>query len=276
MPESKKSNPFEAVDPEIIAYMNSCTILYLKNVIIQIITQYPEMTDTVKELLVNAKANRGNDRVNDLLAAANFPCYPEHSRLSDFDPACLSETEQIKYKDISALSFLHDPKKPNVLLHGLADQGREKIAIGLGDACCRAKLSASFISYDDFVEIIRTHGLISGPNKAYNELKKKNCLIIDNFAGKTVYDEEILDGMAHFIKSRADAHRESYIQHKYNPKMPFVPCCTIVTSSFEPADWTKYMKQDDAKTYNIARFLCDNYAVSLHVDENNAPPTNVD
>ena len=256
--------------------MKSCTTPYLRSVIIHIITQYPEMADPVKELLVNAKGNCGNDRVNKLLAEANFPCHPEHSRLSDFDPACLSETEQIKYKDISALSFLHDPKKPNVLLHGLADQGREKIAIGLGDACCRAKLSASFILYDDFVEIIRTHGLISGPNKAYNELKKKNCLIIDNFAGKTVYDEEILDGMAHFIKSRADAHRESYIQHKHNPKMPFVPCCTIVTSSFEPADWTKYMKQDDAKTYNIARFLCDNYAVSLHVDENNAPPTNAE
>ena len=251
MPESEVMNPFEAVDPEIIASMKSCTIPYLRNVIIQIITQYPEMVDPVKEILVNAKGNRGNDRVNKLLADANFPCYPEHSRLSDFDPACLSETEQIKYKDISALSFLHDPKKPNVLLHGLADQGREKIAIGLGDACCRAKLSASFILYDDFVKIIRTHGLISGPNKAYNELKKKNCLIIDNFAGKTVYDEEILDGMAHFIKSRADAHRESYIQHKHNPKMPFVPCCTIVTSSFEPADWTNYMKQDDKKTYNI-------------------------
>lgn len=92
--------------------MKSCTIPYLRNVIIQIITQYPEMTDTVKELLVNAKANRGNDRVNNLLAAANFPCYPEHSRLSDFDPACLSETEQIKYKDIAELSFLNDFKSP--------------------------------------------------------------------------------------------------------------------------------------------------------------------
>ena len=276
MPESEVMNPFEAVDPEIIDSMKSCTTPYLRSVIIQIITQYPEMADPVKELLVNAKGNCGNDRVNKLLAEANFPCYPEHSRLSDFDPACLSETEQIKYKDISELSFLHNPTKPNVLLHGLADQGREKIAIGLGDACCRAKLSASFILYDDFVKIIRTHGLISGPNKAYNELKKKNCLIIDNFAGKTVYDEEILDEMAQFIKSRADAHRESFIQHKHNPEMPFVPCCTIVTSSFEPADWTSYMKQDDAKTYNIARFLCDNYAVSLHVDENNAPPTNVD
>lgn len=276
MPKSKKSNPFEAVDPEIIASMKSCTIPYLRNVIIQIITQYPEMTDTVKELLVNAKANRGNDRVNDLLAAANFPCYPEHSRLSDFDPACLSETEQIKYKDIAELSFLNDFKRPNVLLHGLAGQGREKIAIGLGDACCRAKLRAYFISYDNFIKIIRTHGVISGSNKAYNELMKKNCLIIDNFAEKTVYDEELLDEMAQFIKSRADAHRESYVQHKHNPKMPFVPCCTIVTSSFEPVDWTNYMKQDDKKTYNIARFFCDSYATSFHVDGNNAPPTNAD
>ena len=247
MPESEVMNPFEAVDPEIIASMKSCTIPYLRNVIIQIITQYPEMTDTVKELLVNAKANRGNDRVNDLLAAANFPCYPEHSRLSDFDPACLSETEQIKYKDIAELSFLNDFKRPNVLLHGLAGQGREKIAIGLGDAFCRAKLRAYFISYDNFIKIIRTHGVISGSNKAYNELMKKNCLIIDNFAEKTVYDEELLDEMAQFIKSRADAHRESYVQHKHNPKIPFVPCCTIVTSSFEPVDWTNYMKQDDKK-----------------------------
>ena len=111
MPESKKSNPFEAVDPEIIDSMKSCTTPYLRSVIIQIITQYPEMADPVKELLVNAKGNCGNDRVNKLLAEANFPCYPEHSRLSDFDSACLSETEQIKYKDISELSFLHDPKK---------------------------------------------------------------------------------------------------------------------------------------------------------------------
>ena len=276
MPESEVMNPFEAVDPEIIASMKSCTIPYLRNVIIQIITQYPEMTDTVKELLVNAKGNCGNDRVNDLLAAANFPCYPEHSRLSDFDPACLSETEQIKYKDIAELSFLNDFKRPNVLLHGLAGQGREKIAIGLGDAFCRAKLRAYFISYDNFIKIIRTHGVISGSNKAYNELMKKNCLIIDNFAEKTVYDEELLDEMAQFIKSRADAHRESYVQHKHNPKIPFVPCCTIVTSSFEPVDWTNYMKQDDKKTYNIARFFCDSYATSFHVDENNSPPTNAE
>ena len=271
MPKSKKLNPFEAVDPEIIDSMKSCTTPYLRSVIIQIITQYPEMADPVKELLVNAKGNCGNDRVNKLLAEANFPCHPEHSRLSDFDSACLSETEQIKYKDISELGFLRDPKKPNVFLHGLAGQGREKIAIGLGDAFCRAKLRAYFISYDNFIKIIRTHGVISGSNNAYNELMKKNCLIIDNFAEKTVYDEELLDEMAQFIKSRADAHRESYIQHKHNPQTPFVPCCTIVTSSFEPADWTNYMKQDDKKTYNIARFFCDNYAVSLHVDENNTP-----
>ena len=168
-------------------------------------------------------------------------------------------------------SFLNDFKRPNVLLRGLADQGREKIAIGVGDAFCRAKLRSYFISYDNFIKIIRTHGVISGSNKAYNELMKKNCLIIDNFAEKTVYDEELLDEMAQFIQSRADAHRESYIQHKHNPQTPFVPCCTIVTSSFEPADWTNYMKQDDKKTYNIARFFCDNYAVSLHVDENNTP-----
>ena len=73
MPESEVMNPFEAVDPEIIDSMKSCTIPYLRSVIIQIITQYPEMADPVKELLVNAKGNRGNDRVNKLLAEDEEP-----------------------------------------------------------------------------------------------------------------------------------------------------------------------------------------------------------
>lgn len=131
MPKSEVMNPFEAVDPEIIDSMKSCTTPYLRSVIIQIITQYPEMADPVKELLVYAKENCGNDRVNKLLAEANFPCHPEHSRLSDFDPACLSETEQIKYKDISELSFLHDPKKPNVFYTGSLVRTVRKLPLDL-------------------------------------------------------------------------------------------------------------------------------------------------
>ena len=273
MPESEEMNPFEAVDPEIIASLNSCNRFYLKNVIIQIITQYPEVADTVKEFLVNASANQDNDKINKLLAAANFPCHPEHFRLSDFNPACLSETEQSTYKELSELSFLHNPQKPNVLLHGLADQGREKIAIGLGDACCRAKCRTLFLSYNNFVEIIRTHGLISVSNNAFNELKKASCLIIDNFAGKNVYDEEVLDEMTQLIKFRVDPHKESFVKHKSGSKNPPVPCCPIVTSSFDPVEWTKYMKQPDEKTYDLVRFFYNSYATHLHVDENNAPPT---
>ena len=132
------------------------------------------------------------------------------------------------------------------------------------------------LSYNDFVEIIRTHSLISGFNNAFNELKKASCLIIDNFAGKTVYDEEVLDEMAQLIKFRVDAHKESFVKHKGGSKTFPTPCCTIVTSSFEPVDWTKYMKQADEKTYNLIRFFYNSYAAHLHVDENNVPPTNAE
>lgn len=272
MPEPEVMNPFEIVDAEIIVSLNSCNRFYLKNVIIQIITQYPKMSDTVKDLLVDANTNQDNDKINKLLAEAGLPYHPEHFRLSDFNPACLSETEQSTYKELSELNFLHNPKKPNVLLYGLADRGREKIAIGLGDACCRAKYRTLFLSYNNFVEIIRTHGLISVSNNAYNELKKASCLIIDNFAGKTVYDEEVLDEMAQLIKFRVDAHKESFVRHKSGSKNSPVPCCTIVTSSFEPVEWTKYMKQPDEKTYDLVRFFYDSYATHLHVDEANVPP----
>lgn len=110
MPDSEDINPFESVGPEMIASLNSCNRFYFKNVILQMIIQHPELADTVKDLLANASTNQDNDKINKLLAAAHLLGYPKHYRLSDFNPACLSETEQSKYNDITNLSFLNNKK----------------------------------------------------------------------------------------------------------------------------------------------------------------------
>ena len=271
VPNSEDNNPFTSISPEIISSLNSCNQLYLRSVILQVLCQHPELTDVIQDLLSKACANQENDKVNKLLSDAHLPGYPEHHRLTDFNPACLSDADQSKYKELASLSFLNSESRPNVLLYGLADQGRDKIAIGLGDACCRAKRSVFFVSYSRFAEIMRTHGVSPSSNTAYNVMMKANCLIIDDFAGTRIYDEELLDGITQFIEARVKAHKESYIQHKHNSKKPFVPCCTIATSSFEPVDWVKYMDQNEKKTYALARFFYQSYATIIHVDETNIP-----
>ena len=141
MPNSEDNNPFTSIRPEIISSLNSCNQLYLRSVILQVLYQHPELTDVIQDLLSKACANQENDKVNKLLSDAHLPGYPEHHRLTDFNPACLSDADQSKYKELANLSFLNSENRPNVLLYGLADQGRDRIAIGLGDACCRAKRS---------------------------------------------------------------------------------------------------------------------------------------
>lgn len=267
-------NPFESVTPVMISYLNSCNQLYLKSVILQVILQHPELTESIQELLKKSCESQKNDKVNNLLSSAHLPGYPEHHRLSDFNSNCLSDNDQLKFNAISNLCFLNNENKPNVLLYGLADQGRDKIAIGLGDACCRAKQRVFYVSYTRFAEIIRTHGVIPNSNTAYSAMMKANCLIIDDFAGTKIYDEDLLDGITQFIEARAKAHKESYIQHKHNSKKPFIPCCTIATSSFEPVDWVKYMDQHEKKTYALARFFYQSYATILHVDETNLQSSN--
>ena len=91
MPKSEVMNPFEAVDPEIIDSIKSCTTPYLRSVIIQIITQYPGMADPVKELLVNAKGNCGNDRVHKSARVCHLhgENLPQYRRLSATSPAPL-------------------------------------------------------------------------------------------------------------------------------------------------------------------------------------------
>ena len=78
------------------------------------------------------------------------------------------------------------------MLYGLSDLGREKVAIGLGDACCRDEKEVFYITYNKFADIMRLHCGKPKPNKIYSSLLKSNCLIIDKFAEQTLYDESLL------------------------------------------------------------------------------------
>lgn len=89
-----------------------------------------------------------------------------------------------------------------MLLYGLSDLGREKLAIGLGDACCRDEKEVFYITYNKFADIMLLHCGKPKPNKIYSSLLKSNCLIIDKFAEQTLYDESLLGSMTQLIEER--------------------------------------------------------------------------
>lgn len=267
------TKPSEIFDSEIISTLNQCKIFYLKSIILKIVEDHPDLKDEIKACIKTTYDNQENDDINKLLSSANFPGYPEHYRLSVFDPSCLSEKDQKEYEELSKLGFLKNKKKPNVLLFGLPSCGREKVAIGLGDACCRAKKSVYYIPYATFVDTIRTR-VKPASKKIYEKMQKSNCLIIDNFAGTRVYDEDILDCMTQFLEERAQAHTDSCIQHEHDASKPLVPRCTIVTSLFQPANWVGTMDQHEKKTFVLARLFYSSHATLLQVDETNTSSAN--
>ena len=136
-------------------------------------------------------------------------------------PAFLKKIRRSMKNYPSIASYSED--KPNVLLYGLSDLGKEKVASTLGDACCREQKSVFYITYDDFADIMKIHSGKPKPNKAHSSLLKTNCLIIGNFTETTIYDESILESMHRLLETRVKAHQNSYIQHKYNPKKAFTP-----------------------------------------------------
>lgn len=276
MPSLEKIiSPSNIIDEETLSTLKSCKNFYLKSIILNLLRDCPDLNKDIKECIKKTYDNQENDDINKLISSAHFPGYPEHYRLSDFDPSCLSEKDQKEYEELSKLSFLKSKKRPNVLLYGLPGQGREKLAIGLGDACCRAKMNVMYVDYAQFVDIIRTRGINSIFKKRYNLMAKTNCLIINNFAGTNVHDEDVLDGMTLFMEERTQSHTDSLIQHEHNSSSPFVPCCTIATSSFEPANWIGTMDQHEKKTFALARLFYSSHAVVIQVEESIKTPSEI-
>ena len=127
-------------------------------------------------------------------------------------------------------------------------------------------MSVYYIPYSTFVETIRTR-VKPASKKIYEIMQKANCLIIDNFAGTRVYDQDILDCITQFLEERAQSHTDSCIQHEHNKSKPHIPRCTIVTSLFQPANWVGTMDQHEKKTFVLARLFYSSHATIINIDD---------
>lgn len=232
---------------------------YLSGILVNLYASHPELQEEISQSVDDALAAKGNDTVNKLLEEAYLPDYPDHMTLSDFDSDCLSKTDKEAYDMIITLQSLFDRnRKPNLVLYGPPDCGKEKVAIGLGDKLCREGYSVRFIDFHLLMEILQTHGRIPASNTLYKTLGKVECLIIDNFACMNIHDADLIDSLYVLLRSRFDDH--------LGPKTKRKPRATFVTTHHHLEDWPRHMIGDDFKVLQIINILYGR-GTMLSVDE---------
>ena len=269
--ESRNFVPLTRFDQEFAALMSFSKDRCLKNILLELTGNHPELTDEVKQLLRDSAANKAADHIYRLIYEAHFQGFPEHYTMKDFDMECMSESDATLLHETRSLRFLSTSRQ-NLTLFGPPGFGKEKVASGLGDLLCRAGYTVQYIDFHDLMETIRTRGTVPTSHTYYTVLAKTNVLIIDDFAGKKPYDPDLIDGL-YILKNRSDAHLKSFVAHKRNPKGHIRPFSTIITTCHAPTRWTGRMSGEDAMTTLKIDNLLYGKGVMITVDETNPHPT---
>ena len=221
---------------------------YLGSILVNLYASHPELQDEILQSVDDALIAKVNDTVNKLLEEAHLPDYPDHLTLLDFVSNCLSKADKDAYDKIMTLQPLFDRyRKPNLILYGPPDCGKEKVAMGLGDKLCREGSSVRFIDFHHLMEIMQTHGRIPASNTLYKTLGKVECLIIDNFACMNIHDADLIDSLYVLLRSRIDDH--------LGPKVKRKPRATFITTHHHLEDWPRHLIGDDFKVLQIINIL---------------------
>ncbi len=221
---------------------------YLGSILADLYTNHPELQDEITDSITYAIESKNNDTVNKLKEEAYLPGYPDHPTLSDFDNNCLSKDDKEVYDRFMTLDCLTDrSRKPNLVLYGPPDCGKEKVAVGLGDRLCREGKSARFIDFHHLMEVLQTHGRLPSSNTLYRILTKVECLIIDDFACMNIHDADLLDSLYVLLRTRIDDHLSQKTKKKIR--------ATFVTTHHHLEDWPRHLIGDDFKVLQIINIL---------------------
>lgn len=241
---------------------------YLGNILKTIYATYPETRDMILSELNKAIANKSHDKAQQLIDEASFPLYPNQPKLDDFDPSCLNEIDRTLFQDLKTFNFFTSDK-PNLTLFGPQHFGCEKLASGFGDALCRRLHRVFYITFHHLISLLQTHGIKTDKNNEYEELQKKECLIIEDFAGESIHDKDLLSELYIFLDGRISAHRKSFSE-TYGKNQKMKPRVTIITTCRAYEEWYNFFDCDQGKASSLIA-LFHGYGDILYVDETNKP-----
>ena len=257
------------IPDEIVKDIDSFRDRYLGFIVKSLYASYPDVRDDIETELSKAIANRKNDKVQKLIDNAGFPLAPNHPKLESFDPACLNEPDKEQFEQIKKLDFLYSDC-PNITLLGPQHFGVEDLAIGLGDAVCRKLHTVYYINFHDLISLLINHGCKTAKNNEYEKLSKIECLIIEDFAGESIHDRDLLSELYTFLNTRISDHRNSFSAAIGKKSIRIKPCVTIITTCRAYEEWYSFFDCDRMRAVNLATIF-HGYGSILYVDSTNRP-----
>lgn len=215
---------------------------YLSNVLLSVSEEHPEFYDEILFHVQEAHEALVNDKINKRIENACIPSYPYHHRLGEFDEDYIDgdNAERLnEYKSGRPILGYN----PNCLIYGIPGE-TDVMFSGLADELCRKDFTVYVINYHDFAEMLTHHNLNGADNKKaidnYKKCLATNCLMISDFAGENIYDEDLTSNIYNFIHERETLH-ENYVFRPVNKNKKlntnYKVYATIILSYVDPAEW---------------------------------------
>ena len=104
--------------------------------------------------------------------------------------------------------------------------------------------------------------------KQYQDLLNKECLIIEDFAGTTIHDRDLLSALYIFLETRVQTHRKSVFEAKQKPNAKVKFRITIITTCRAYEEWIDFFECDKMKAASIATLFY-GFGEILYVDVTN-------
>lgn len=238
---------------------------YLGYVLKTVYALHPEIRDEIERELEKAVSNKKHDKVQRLIEDAGFPLYPNHYKLDDFNSTCLSDEDKKQLDDLKTLAFITSDC-PNITIKGPQHFGSEKLASGLGDALCSKLYSVQYIKFNHLLSLLSTHSMNSKSNSEYEKLQKKDCLIIEDFAGEAIVDRDLLSVLYTFLDTRITSHRNAFSYSRSKGSPSFKPSATIITTCRDYREWGSFFDSDINKAASLISLFY-GYGCIINVDE---------
>ena len=233
---------------------------YLANIVYSLYMNHDELQEEIEQRINLAKEKKEADSTENKLNCADFPYINEDTLKRGFNIDSLNEIDQDTFNEkIKDLSFLNDRDRPNLLLFGKPEKGKELLSVLIGRAACKKGYKTNFIPYEYLLDIFRGDRYFDLTEEPYNTLAKSECLIIDDFAGTIERDKMVISELQRFFRFR----RANHLIGKGKKRRPR---SNIFLSYYPFHKWNDYLADEDEKACYF-KSMIEDHGTMIKVDD---------
>ena len=219
-----------------------------------------ELQEELEEQIYLAKERKETDSTNNKLCEVDFPYINEDKLEKGFNIDSLNEIDQDSFENmIKELTFLNNRAKPNLLLFGKPERGKELLSVLIGRAACKKGYKTNFVQYEYLLDIFRGDGYFDPTHEPYKTLAKSDCLIIDDFAGTIERDKMVISELQRFFRFRQANHLNGTGKKRSQRS-------TIFLSYYPYHKWNEYLADEPEKACYFQSMI-DSHGTMIKVDD---------